>query len=100
MKPGNHILPKKGVYCVNVKYKDQFYKGIANFGERPTVKGVNLLLETHIFEFNRDIYSNFNFQIINSKTCNNQKIEEYLIDLGHNPANIEWMLTRNKKVIT
>ena len=56
MKPGNHILPKKGVYCVNVKYKDQFYKGIANFGERPTVKGVNLLLETHIFEFNRDIY--------------------------------------------
>ena len=56
MKPGNHILPKKGVYCVNVKYKDQFYKGIANFGERPTVKGVNLLLETHIFEFNKNIY--------------------------------------------
>ena len=56
MKPGNHILPKKGVYCVNVTLHGNSFKGIANFGERPTVKGVNLLLETHIFEFNRDIY--------------------------------------------
>ena len=56
MKPGNHILPKKGVYCVNVVFQGNLYKGIANFGERPTVKGVNLLLETYIFEFNRDIY--------------------------------------------
>ena len=44
------------MYCVNVTFKGHLYKGIANFGERPTVKGVNLLLETHIFEFNRDIY--------------------------------------------
>ncbi len=56
MKPENHILPKKGVYCVNVVFQGNLYRGIANFGERPTVKGVNLLLETHIFEFNRDIY--------------------------------------------
>ncbi len=28
-----------------------------------------------------------------------EKIEEYLCELGHNPANIEWMLTRNKKII-
>ena len=56
MKPGNHILPKKGVYCVKVTFNGNLYNGIANFGERPTVKGVNLLLETHIFEFNRDIY--------------------------------------------
>ena len=28
-----------------------------------------------------------------------EKIEEYLCDLGDNPANIEWMLTRNKKII-
>ena len=56
MKPGNHILPKKGVYCVNVILNGNLYKGIANFGERPTVKGVNLLLETHIFEFNKEIY--------------------------------------------
>ena len=29
-----------------------------------------------------------------------EKIEEYLTELGHNVGNIEWMLTRNKKVIT
>ena len=58
-KVGNN-LPIRGyewgVYCVNIILNGNFYKGIANFGERPTVKGVNLLLETHIFEFNRDIY--------------------------------------------
>ena len=56
MKPANHILPKKGVYCVSIKFMGYSYKGVANFGERPTVKGVNLLLETHIFEFTQNIY--------------------------------------------
>ena len=32
-------------------------------------------------------------------TRDSEKIEEYLCDLGHNPANIEWMLTRFKRVI-
>ena len=32
------------------------HKGIANFGKRPTVDGTKLLLETHIFDFNEDIY--------------------------------------------
>ena len=44
------------MYCVNVKFKGNLYKGVANFGERPTVNGVNLLLETHIFEFTKNIY--------------------------------------------
>ena len=54
--PGNHILPMKGVYCVNAYIDKQKYYGISNFGERPTVDGKKLLLETHIFDFNRDIY--------------------------------------------
>ena len=56
MKPGNHILPKQGVYCVKILFQGNLYRGIANFGERPTVIVVNLLLETHIFDFNGDIY--------------------------------------------
>jgi len=56
MRPGTHITPKKGVYCVKVLMKDQIYRGISNFGKRPTVHGTGLLLETHIFEFNKDIY--------------------------------------------
>ena len=54
--PSDNILPKKGVYCVNAIINNKRYLGIANFGERPTVEGKKLLLETHIFNFNDDIY--------------------------------------------
>ncbi len=56
MKPGKHILPKKGVYCVEVIYSGKKYLGISNFGQRPTVDGNKLLLETHIFNFDEEIY--------------------------------------------
>ncbi len=58
MQPDNHILPKKGVYCVEVVHSGKKYFGISNFGVRPTVDGSKLLLETHIFNFNEDIYGN------------------------------------------
>ena len=32
-------------------------------------------------------------------TRDSEKIEEYLTELGHNVGNIEWMLTRNKRII-
>ena len=32
-------------------------------------------------------------------TRDSEKIEEYLTELGHNIGNIEWMLTRNKRII-
>ena len=58
MIPGNHIIPRKGVYCVEVLLKNKKYLGISNFGIRPTVDGSKLLLETHIFNFNDNIYGN------------------------------------------
>ena len=54
--PGELIHPKKGVYAIRARYIDRWSKGIANFGERPTVDGKRLLLEAHLFEFNQDIY--------------------------------------------
>ncbi len=56
MEPDNHILPKKGVYCVEVVYSGKKYFGISNFGVSPTVDGSKLLLETHIFNFDEEIY--------------------------------------------
>jgi len=56
MKPQNTILPKRGVYCVNASINSESYKAVANFGYRPTVNGSELLLETHLFDFNEDIY--------------------------------------------
>ena len=54
--PHEQIYPKKGVYAVNILLNQRKLKGIANFGERPTVDGKKLLLEVNIFEFSEDIY--------------------------------------------
>ena len=54
--PGKHILPKKGVYAVDVIFNNKTYLGISNFGLRPTVDGSKLLLETHLFNFDQEIY--------------------------------------------
>ena len=57
--PHDEIYPLRGVYAVNVKFENKNYKGIANFGIRPTVEGEKLLLEAHLFDFDRDIYGNY-----------------------------------------
>ena len=46
-----------GVYSVLVNYNGTQYKGITNFGVRPTVSNdCQCTLETHILEFDKDIY--------------------------------------------
>ena len=54
--PHNQIYPLKGVYAIKASVGKKIFKGIANFGERPTVNGKKLLLEVHFFDFNEDIY--------------------------------------------
>ena len=54
--PSDLILPKKGVYAIKSNYMNEWFNGIANFGERPTVNGKKLLLEVHLFDFNKNIY--------------------------------------------
>lgn len=52
-----YVLPKKGVYAVEVKVNNKIYKGMANIGNHPTViKTKDLLLEVNIFDFDKDIY--------------------------------------------
>lgn len=47
-----------GVYEVEVIYNGKKYKGIANFGVKPTVSEVNKpLLEVHILDFDENIYN-------------------------------------------
>ncbi|MEW6102521.1 MAG: riboflavin biosynthesis protein RibF [bacterium] len=52
----NLFCPRKGVYFVKVKVDGNIFDGMANLGTRPTFDGKNLVLETHIFDFNMDIY--------------------------------------------
>lgn len=55
---GDYLRPLFGVYAVRAgRVGEGFpYKGVANIGLRPTVDGKAELLETHIFDFNEDIY--------------------------------------------
>ena len=61
-RTANLIYPQElidlpfGVYSTDVIYNDNYYKGIANFGVRPTVNGHGTLLEVHLLNFDEDIY--------------------------------------------
>ena len=61
----SYVVPKLGVYSVNVS-TDSFNKnGIANIGYRPTFNGERILLETNIFGINKNLYNkviNVNFK--------------------------------------
>lgn len=50
------VIPKGGVYSTVVKYNDKFYKGVTNIGYNPTVENQKLSIETHILNFNNNIY--------------------------------------------
>ncbi|MBE6068212.1 MAG: bifunctional riboflavin kinase/FAD synthetase [Clostridium lundense] len=52
----DYVIPKGGVYSTIVKYKDRFYKGVTNIGYNPTVENQKLSIETHILDFNNNIY--------------------------------------------
>ncbi|MFU0823876.1 bifunctional riboflavin kinase/FAD synthetase [Clostridium sp.] len=55
----NLVLPRGGVYYTIVEYSGKKYKGITNIGYNPTVKDKKLSIETHIIDFNKDIYNEF-----------------------------------------
>lgn len=50
------LIPKKGVYFVEVSINSSIYFGMMNIGNRPTFKGKNQQIEVHIFNFSKNIY--------------------------------------------
>ncbi|MCI5043969.1 MAG: bifunctional riboflavin kinase/FAD synthetase [Aquisalinus sp.] len=52
----DYLHPAKGVYAVTVQVGNEHVKGVANFGNRPTVDGTGVLLEVFLFDFAKDIY--------------------------------------------
>jgi len=51
------LIPKKGVYLVKSKIEDLLFYGMMNIGTRPTIKGDYLTIESHFFNFNKNIYN-------------------------------------------
>lgn len=54
------VSPVSGVFAVRVHgLEGQILEGVANLGTRPTVCGNETVLETHLFDFDRDIYGHY-----------------------------------------
>ena len=54
--PEELAMPRFGVYQSVVTVNGEKYKGVTNVGRRPTVGTEKILSETHILDFDRDIY--------------------------------------------
>ena len=54
--PEDMVVPRFGVYQSLVRVGGQEYKGVTNIGSRPTVGTEIVLSETHILDFNGDLY--------------------------------------------
>lgn len=53
-------IPLVGVFAVTMTGLGEELRGVANLGTRPTVDGgAKAVLETHLFNFNRDIYGRY-----------------------------------------
>lgn len=50
------LLPKNGVYVVDVLLDSNRFKGLLNIGTRPTLNGEDKSIEVHIIDFDEDIY--------------------------------------------
>lgn len=50
------LIPGKGVYTVICSFDDSKHQGMMNIGTRPTLNGLQEVIEVHIFDFNSDIY--------------------------------------------
>lgn len=52
----NYTIPKYGVYKTLTKIDGKEYLSITNVGQNPTFNDIDFSLETHIIDFNKDIY--------------------------------------------
>ena len=50
------IVPRLGVYLSAIPVEDSIYTGITNIGVCPTFAGEEVRLETHIIDFDGDLY--------------------------------------------
>lgn len=52
----DRVYPPNGVYATKIKVYSKTYLGMTNIGYNPTVNGERKMIETHLFDFNENIY--------------------------------------------
>ncbi len=57
LPPNAKLIPKHGVYAVEVELEEKRYRAMMNIGTRPTLQAQSgVSLEVHLLEFNGDLY--------------------------------------------
>lgn len=57
IKIGNEqIMPGAGVFVSITEVDGKLYKSFSNYGNKPTFSDENVILETHLFDFDGDLY--------------------------------------------
>ncbi|WP_200979064.1 bifunctional riboflavin kinase/FAD synthetase [Echinicola sp. 20G] len=55
--PNNYkLIPGDGAYAVRISVGEEFYFGMLNIGNRPTVDGLEKTVEAHLFDYNDNLY--------------------------------------------
>jgi riboflavin kinase/FMN adenylyltransferase len=55
LNPHGELLPKRGVYAVQLVIDDAFYNGVTNVGYNPTFGDTGLTVETHVLNYSGDL---------------------------------------------
>lgn len=50
------LVPKWGVYVTRVQIEGHEHKGVTNVGDNPTIENDSLSVETHVLDFDGDLY--------------------------------------------
>ena len=67
------ILPRKGVYVTKTLLDGKYYEGITNVGLNPTFsENANITVETHLLDFDKDIYDE-NIEVFFLSKLRNEK---------------------------
>jgi len=56
LQTGNELVPPHGVYATIMTVDGTFHAGITNVGIRPTFGETDLAIETHLLDFQGDLY--------------------------------------------
>ena len=89
------LVPKHGVYVCQVICDGQSYGGVMNVGKNPTFGEEILVAETHIFDFDRDIYD----RPIKVNLLDFLRDERKFASVGELSAQIEKDVARAKAIL-
>jgi len=89
------LVPRHGVYVCQVICDGQCYGGVMNVGSNPTFGEDVLVAETHIFDFDRDIYD----QPIKINMLDFLRDERKFASVGELSAQIEKDVARAKAIL-